>query len=76
MSEETNNKPKLPKMPKKPTGIQGWLIAAGVLAILSLTLFSNNRQLKNINQKEFFDLLKKHEIQDIAIISDDMGEVF
>jgi AFG3 family protein len=77
MSEETNNnnKPKLPKMPKKPTGIQGWLIAAGVLAILSLTLFSNNRSLKNINQKEFFDLLKKHEIQDIAIISDDMGEV-
>jgi AFG3 family protein len=75
MSEETNNKPKLPKMPKKPTGIQGWLIAAGVLAILSLTLFSNNRQLKNINQKEFFDLLKKHEIQEIAIISDDMGEV-
>ena len=62
-------------MPKKPAGLQGWLIGALVLAILSITLFQNNRTLKNINQKEFFDLLKKHEIQDIAIISDDMGEV-
>jgi AFG3 family protein len=78
MSNETNNtsKPsKLPKLPKKPAGLQGWLIAAFILAIMSITFFSNNKVLKNINQKEFFDLLKKHEIQDIAILSDDMGEV-
>ncbi|MES2795630.1 MAG: ATP-dependent metallopeptidase FtsH/Yme1/Tma family protein, partial [Bacteroidota bacterium] len=78
MSNDSNNSPKtpkLPKMPKKPASIQGWLIAALVIAVLSLTLFNNNRTLKNINQKEFFDLLKKHEIQEVAIISDDMGEV-
>ena len=78
MSNETNNSsktPKLPKMPKKPAGIQGWLIAAFVMAILSLTLFNNNRTLKNITQKEFYDLLKKHEIKAIDIMSDNYGEV-
>jgi AFG3 family protein len=78
MSNETNNNnkaPKLPKLPKKPAGFQGWLIAAFILAILSITIFSNNRTLKNIPQKEFFDLLKKHEVKDIAILTDDMGEV-
>jgi AFG3 family protein len=78
MSNETNNSnksPKLPKMPKKPAGLQGWLIAAFILAILSITIFSNNKTLKNINQKEFFELLKKHEVKDIAILTDDMGEV-
>jgi cell division protease FtsH len=62
-------------MPKKPAGLQGWLIAAFVLAILSLTLFNNNKTLKNVSQKEFYDLLKKHEIKEIDIISDNLGEV-
>ncbi len=78
MSNETNNSsktPKLPKLPKKPAGIQGWLIAAFVMAILSLTLFNNNRTLKNISQKEFYELLKKHEIKAIDIITDNLGEV-
>ncbi len=78
MSNESNNSsktPKLPKMPKKPAGFQGWLIAAFVLAILSLTLFNNNKTLKNVPQKEFYELLKKHEIKGIDIISDNIGEV-
>jgi AFG3 family protein len=77
MSNDPNssNTPKLPKMPKKPAGIQGWLIAGLVLAVLSLTIFSNNRQLKPINQREFFDYLEKHEIQKVDLLSDDLGEI-
>jgi AFG3 family protein len=78
MSNDPNNssnKSKLPKLPKKPAGFQGWLIAGLLLVVLSLTIFSNNRTLKKINQREFFELLEKHEIQKIDLLSDDLGEV-
>jgi AFG3 family protein len=77
MSTEENNKKtsKLPKVPQKPGGFQGWLIASLILSILFITVFSNNRTLKSISQTEFYDLLKKHEIKDVVIVADDMAEV-
>ncbi len=77
MSQENSNKKqnKLPKLPQKTGGMQGWLIATLILSILFITVFSNSKSLKSISQKDFYELLKKKEIKEVAIVSDDMAEV-
>jgi AFG3 family protein len=77
MSQENTNKKqnKLPKLPQKTGGIQGWLIASLIVSILFITVFSNNRSLKSLSQKDFYELLKKKQIKDVSIVSDDQAEV-
>lgn len=74
MAEETSNKPKLPKPPRRP-GFQGWLVAGLVIAIIAIMVVSKSSAVQKIKSKQFFEMAAKKEIAQTVVVNDKLVEV-
>jgi len=76
MSENNGNSPNSNnRKPPRPTGYQGWIVAALVLAILGITFFSKSSAVRPISQKKFEKMVRAHEVQNVIIINNEFVEV-
>ncbi|OZI06468.1 peptidase M41 [Siphonobacter sp. BAB-5385] len=74
MAEETPNKPKLPKPPRRP-GFQGWLVAGLVVAIIAIMFVSKSSAVQRIKMKQFFEMAAKGEVEQTVVVNDKLVEV-
>ncbi|MDQ1088171.1 MULTISPECIES: ATP-dependent zinc metalloprotease FtsH [unclassified Siphonobacter] len=74
MAEETSNKPKLPKPPRRP-GFQGWLVAGLVVAIITIMVVSKNSGVRRIKMKQYFEMAAKNEVDQTVVVNDKLVEV-
>lgn len=74
MAEDTSNKPKLPKPPRRP-GFQGWLVAGLVIAIIAIMVVSKSSAVQKIKSKQFFEMAAKKEIAQTVVVNDKLVEV-
>ena len=74
MSENNGNQSNPNRNPRR-TGYQGWIIAALVMAILGITLFSQNTAVRPITQKKFEKMVQAHEVQSVTIVNNEFVEI-
>jgi len=74
MSENNGNQSNPNRNPRR-TGYQGWIIAALVMAILGITLFSQNTAIRSITQRKFEKMVQAHEVQNVTIVNNEFVEV-
>jgi AFG3 family protein len=72
---ENNGSPSNPNRNPRRTGYQGWIIAALVMSILGITLFSQNTTVRPINQKKFEKMVQAREVQSVTIVNNEFVEI-
>jgi AFG3 family protein len=72
MSENKNNN-NIPGKPKKklnpgPGGLQGWVVAALIMAIIGLVFFNNSNSLNSIQYKAMENMVLKGDVEKVYVV--------
>lgn len=59
---------------RKPN-FQGWIVALLIAAILGITFFNKSSAVHETTQKRFEQMVKDHEVAEVAVVNDKVAEV-
>ena len=75
MAENNRNPLGGPRGGQRKPNFQGWIVALLIAAILGITFFNKSSAVHETTQKRFEQMVKDHEVAEVAVVNDKVAEV-